>query len=153
MIKKGKYKNNEKNIKKFDYKIYNEIFYLPTSPNLYDSLSARENIDFFSKIFLSKGLNNRAHLIDAFQVEKHLNKRTNELSDGIKKKISLIISFLINPKVLIFDEPYNYLDASSVESLNRVIKEYNDSGATFVISDNSSLISKLKPNGSLGLEV
>ncbi|HIC76777.1 MAG TPA: ABC transporter ATP-binding protein [Candidatus Dadabacteria bacterium] len=144
---------SEKNIKKFDYKIYNEIFYLPTSPNLYDSLSARENIDFFSKIFLSKGLNNRAHLIDAFQVEKHLNKRTNELSDGIKKKISLIISFLINPKVLIFDEPYNYLDASSVESLNRVIKEYNDSGATFVISDNSSLISKLKPNGSLGLEV
>ena len=141
----------DKNVRELNYTIYNEIFYLPTSPNLYNSLSARENIEFFSKIFVSQGLNKKTYLINIFEVEKHLDKRINQLSDGIKKKISLIISFLINPKVLLFDEPYSCLDTSSVESLNRVIREYNDNGATFVISDNSSLIGKLNPTGSFEL--
>ena len=138
---------SEKNVREWDYTIYNEIFYLPPSPNLYGSLSARENIDFFSKIFISQKSNKITDLINAFNVETYLDKRINQLSDGIKKKISLIVAFLANPKVLIFDEPYSYLDADSVESLNQIIDEYNKNGATFLISDNSSFVSVLNPTG------
>ncbi len=138
---------SEKNVREWDHTIYNEIFYLPPSPNLYGSLSARENIDFFSKIFISQKSNKITDLINAFNVETYLDKRINQLSDGIKKKISLIVAFLANPKVLIFDEPYSYLDADSVESLNQIIDEYNKNGATFLISDNSSFVSVLNPTG------
>ncbi len=138
---------SEKNVREWDYTIYNEIFYLPPSPNLYGSLSARENIDFFSKIFISQKSNKITDLINAFNVETYLDKRINQLSDGIKKKISLIVAFLANPKVLVFDEPYSYLDADSVESLNQIIDEYNKNGATFLISDNSSFVSVLNPTG------
>jgi ABC-type multidrug transport system ATPase subunit len=138
---------SEKNVREWDYTIYNEIFYLPPSPNLYGSLSARENIDFFSKIFISQKSNKITDLTNAFNVETYLDKRINQLSDGIKKKISLIVAFLANPKVLIFDEPYSYLDADSVESLNQIIDEYNKNGATFLISDNSSFVSVLNPTG------
>ena len=138
---------SEKNVREWDYTIYNEIFYLPPSPNLYGSLSARENIDFFSKIFISQKSNKITDLINAFNVETYLDKRINQLSDGIKKKISLIVAFLANPKVLIFDEPYSYLDSDSVESLNQIIDEYNKNGATFLISDNSSFVSVLNPTG------
>ncbi len=138
---------SEKNVREWDHTIYNEIFYLPPSPNLYGSLSARENIDFFSKIFISQKSNKITDLINAFNVETYLDKRINQLSDGIKKKISLIVAFLANPKVLVFDEPYSYLDADSVESLNQIIDEYNKNGATFLISDNSSFVSVLNPTG------
>ncbi len=106
-----------------------------------------ENIDFFSKIFISQKSNKITDLINAFNVETYLDKRINQLSDGIKKKISLIVAFLANPKVLIFDEPYSYLDSDSVESLNQIIDEYNKNGATFLISDNSSFVSVLNPTG------
>jgi len=137
----------EKNVREWDYAIYNEIFYLAPSPNLYGSLSAKENIDFFSKIFTSQKSNTIPDLINAFNVEAYLGKRANQLSDGIKKKISLIIAFLANPRVLMLDEPYSYLDTDSVESLNRIIREYNKNGATFLISDNSSLVDGLNPTG------
>ena len=52
----------------------------------------------------------------------------------MKKKLMLIISFLISPKLLILDEPINGLDPKSILKFEHYIKEYRDSGGAALIS-------------------
>ena len=80
-----------------------------------------------------------------------LNTRISELSDGIKKRVALVIAFLINSKVLLLDEPYSYLDSKSVNTLNQTICKYKESGGTIIISDNSLFVEELSPDDSFQL--
>ena len=68
------------------------------------------------------------------------------MSDGIKKRVSLLISFLIQPEILLLDEPYSFLDTKSVENLNRIINEYISNGGTLLVSDNSFFVERLNPD-------
>ncbi|MEC9381743.1 MAG: ABC transporter ATP-binding protein [Thermodesulfobacteriota bacterium] len=138
------YENN--NIRNIGNEIHNQIFYLPSSSALYQGLTAFENIKFFSSIFKSKDYNFRNKLIKDFQVNNYINKRVDELSDGIKKRVSLLISFLIQPEILLLDEPYSFLDTKSVENLNQIINEYISNGVTLLVSDNSFFVERLNPD-------
>tara|TARA_B100001123_G_scaffold100147_1_gene115603 strand:- start:478 stop:1095 length:618 start_codon:yes stop_codon:yes gene_type:complete len=138
-------------IKKIGYEIHNEIFYLPSLSNLYEGLTIDENIYFFSNIFDSKGKERMNELIKIFNLNTYLNTRISELSDGIKKRVALVIAFLINSKVLLLDEPYSYLDSKSVNTLNQTIGKYKESGGTIIISDNSLFVEELSPDDSFQL--
>ena len=90
-------------------------------------------------------------LIKIFNLNTYLNTRISELSDGIKKRVALVIAFLINSKVLLLDEPYSYLDSKSVNTLNQTIGKYKESGGTIIISDNSLFVEELSPDDSFQL--
>ena len=49
-----------------------------------------------------------------------------------------LIAFLTRPQFLIFDEPYTYLDSSSIKLLNDLIKEHVKEGGSLIVVDNSS---------------
>lgn len=44
---------------------------------------------------------------------EHKNKKTKELSGGMKRKLSLAMAIVTKPKVLILDEPTSGLDIES----------------------------------------
>ena len=66
------------------------------------------------------------------------SKKIYKLSDGTKKKVSILILFLINPDFFILDEPYTYLDSEAINVLNNLIINSTDKGKSFFITDNSS---------------
>jgi ABC-2 type transport system ATP-binding protein len=57
--------------------------------------------------------------------------RTNNLSRGNRQKLALALSLIHSPKILIMDEPLNYLDIPSQE---RIMELLNDMEATFLVS-------------------
>lgn len=65
-------------------------------------------------------------------------KYIKNFSEGNRQKIGIIGAMLINPMVLVLDEPFNYLDPSSQITVAEIIKRLNhDFGTTVIISSHN----------------
>lgn len=65
-------------------------------------------------------------------------KLIRNLSAGNKQKVGIMGAMLLQPKVLILDEPFNFLDPSSQSAIKRLLREYNaQTGATIIISSHN----------------
>lgn len=67
-----------------------------------------------------------------FRIEKLLNRSPFQLSEGEKKKVALASLLIIDPDVILLDEPTNELDPRSVRELLSYIKELRSAGKTIV---------------------
>jgi len=67
-----------------------------------------------------------------FRIEKLLNRSPFQLSEGEKKKVALASLLIIDPDVILLDEPTNELDPRSVRELLSYIKELRTAGKTIV---------------------
>ncbi len=67
------------------------------------------------------------------ELEGIMNKRYGELSDGQKRILIISRALIINPKVLILDEPLNSLDLKSQIKVLSVIQSLARSGITLVV--------------------
>ena len=65
-------------------------------------------------------------------------KLIRNLSAGNKQKVGIISALFNNPKLVILDEPFNFLDPSSQNTLKHVLTEYNQrTGATILVSSHN----------------
>ena len=65
-------------------------------------------------------------------------KLLHNFSNGNRQKIGIIGAMLIRPRILILDEPFNYLDPSSQIVVARLIREMNrDLGTTVLVSSHN----------------
>ena len=73
------------------------------------------------------------------------HKYLRDFSEGNRQKIGIIGAMIIQPKVLLLDEPFNYLDPSSQIIVARMIAEMNAQfGTTTIISShNLSFVSDI----------
>jgi ABC-2 type transport system ATP-binding protein len=66
------------------------------------------------------------------------NKLIRNLSAGNKQKVGIVAAMLLRPKVLILDEPFNFLDPSSQCAIKNLLLEYNrETGATILVSSHN----------------
>ncbi len=108
-----------------------EIGYVPQSQVLFPHLNIKENIAFGlrardkskikenSKYIIEQKIQDVAKLA---QIEDLLNRFPSEISGGQKQRVALARAIVINPKLLLLDEPLSSIDASSRESLALMIK-------------------------------
>ena len=106
--------------------------------NIYWRLTVRENLDFFARL---GGLspNERADYHDRLLAQLDLDARAdtvvNELSRGMKQKVSLAAMLAREPDLLFLDEPTLGLDIESSLSLRREIRRLVDTeDMTVVVS-------------------
>ena len=65
-------------------------------------------------------------------------KYIRNFSAGNKQKIGIIAAMMIQPEVLILDEPFNFLDPSSqIEIRNMILKMNREQGTTVLISSHN----------------
>ena len=65
-------------------------------------------------------------------------KYLKDFSEGNRQKIGIIGAMMINPKVLLLDEPFNYLDPSSQIIISKLIQKMNQElGTTVLISSHN----------------
>ena len=67
--------------------------------------------------------------IDAFQEVK-----VGNLSTGMKQKVSLVISVVHDPDIIIFDEPTNGLDVLTAKVVTDFLEELRSRGKTVILS-------------------
>ena len=109
---------------------------LTESPGLYEKLSARQNLDFFARLY---GLSNSAR-DDA--IKKHLEmlglwERRDEavggFSKGMKQKLAIARALLHDPQVLFLDEPTSALDPEAAKIVRDFIAELKSEGRTIFL--------------------
>ena len=65
-------------------------------------------------------------------------KYLRDFSQGNRQKIGIIGAMIVNPKVLLLDEPFNYLDPSSQMNIARLIHQVcKEHGTTVIISSHN----------------
>ena len=89
----------------------------------------------------------RLSRFDAFMNGEILGKKKliKNYSAGNKQKIGIVAAMITNPKVLLLDEPFNFLDPSSQMEMLRLLKEMNSEvGTTMILSShNIELVSEI----------
>ena len=94
----------------------------PQETSVENNLTVQENLKFFANIYGSDDLK-IAEVIEFFSLEEVLDKRAKTLSGGYKRRLSIAIALLSNPKILFLDEPTLGLDVISRRELWKIISK------------------------------
>jgi sodium transport system ATP-binding protein len=73
-------------------------------------------------------------LFDRFELNKAADHRISGFSTGMKQKISLAVSLIHNPDLIIYDEPTNGLDLSASKVVIDFLRDATKAGKTILIS-------------------
>ncbi|WP_232619129.1 ABC transporter ATP-binding protein [Acetomicrobium sp. S15 = DSM 107314] len=109
----------------------------PEVSNLYDELTALENLIFMGKLYgvTSKDRRERAEaLLELFRLQEKRDHPFGTLSRGMKRALTIAAALIHNPKILFLDEPTVGLDAMAARSLRKTIRELHDQGMTIFLT-------------------
>ncbi|MDF2841919.1 MAG: transporter ATP-binding protein [Herbinix sp.] len=129
-------------IKIMDYtipnlKALNIIGYMPQNDALYSDLSGFDNLMFFGGMYqMSRGeMEKRAHeVLRLVELEADAKKKVVNYSGGMRKRLSLAVSLLHNPKVLILDEPTVGIDPILRKKIWNEFYELKKQGITIIVT-------------------
>ena len=126
---------------KEDYKYRENIGYMPQIGRYPENMTIEETIKMIKDTRKNSGDNLDTELLEAFELQNIYDKKMRTLSGGTTQKVSAVLAFLFDPKVIILDEPTAGLDPLATEILkNKIIKEKNK-GKLIIIT--SHLLSEL----------
>ena len=109
--------------------------YVPELPYMYDALTVREHIEFITRAYAKEvSEEERMKLFTRFELQDKLDKLGNELSKGMMQKVSICCALVINPKVILLDEPMVGLDPAAIKELKSMVLDLREKGCTVLIS-------------------
>lgn len=122
----GKEVNNIKNDELDE--IRKKIGFLFQSGALYDSMTVKENLEFplkrIKKEMTSSQINAKVkEALANVGLEDVLNKMPSELSGGMRKRISLARTIIVDPEIMLYDEPTTGLDPVTALEISELIND------------------------------
>ena len=124
-----------------------KIGFLTSELKLEDFFTPNYLFDFFSQLY---GIapevmaERKTKLFERFGINKFAEVKVANLSTGMKQKLSLVISLVHNPDIIIFDEPTNGLDVLTARTVTDYLQELRDEGKTIILSTHIfSLVERL----------
>ncbi|HMI06257.1 MAG TPA: ATP-binding cassette domain-containing protein [Flavobacterium sp.] len=104
------------------------IGFLFQSGALYDSMTVRENLEFPLRR-IKKGLSEAEisakvnEVLENVGLAEALNKMPSELSGGMRKRISLARTIIVDPDIILYDEPTTGLDPVTSNEISMLIND------------------------------
>jgi phospholipid/cholesterol/gamma-HCH transport system ATP-binding protein len=98
---------------------------------LYDSMTVKENMEFplvrNEKNLTRKEIDRRIEeLLDSVGLPQAINQMPSELSGGQKKRIGVARTLILNPEIMLYDEPTAGLDPITCGDINNLILEVRE---------------------------
>lgn len=107
----------------------------PQSLAIYDDLSARENLDFFGRLYgiTGKELKKRVgEVLDHVGLSSRGTDRVSGYSGGMKRRLNLAIAIIHRPAMLLLDEPTAGVDPQSRNNILDLVRDLAAGGTTIV---------------------
>lgn len=112
-----------------------KIGLVPQNFALYPTLTARDNLAFFGRIYGLSGRRLEERMTDVLKLVS-LTDRSRQpvgtLSNGMKRRLNIATGLLHEPKLLILDEPTVGVDPQSRRAILDSIRSLNQSGVTIL---------------------
>ena len=100
---------------------------------MYEKLSARENLCFFSSLY-QKQARSVDELLSMVGLENDADKRVSDYSKGMKSRLNFIKALLHDPKLLFLDEPTSGLDPTNSRLMKDMILAERSRGKTILLT-------------------
>lgn len=101
--------------------------------NLYEQMSAIENLTLFARLFGVRGFNALA-LLEKVGLGGRGQERVAGYSKGMKQRLMLARAMVNQPRILFLDEPTDGLDPVSSETIRGIICEVSTNGTTVFLT-------------------
>ncbi len=119
--------------KKHDSDFYQSIGVDFEYSTMYEKLSARENLEFFSSLYKRKA-RSIDDLLVSVGLENDADKRVSDYSKGMKSRLNFIKALIHDPELLFLDEPTSGLDPTNSRLMKDVILEEKKRGKTILLT-------------------
>ncbi len=128
-------------------KVRSKIGFLTSELKLEDFFTPNYLFDFFSDLYHVSKEERKARkdiLFQTFGIDKFAEVKVADLSTGMKQKVSIAMSLVHDPDIIIFDEPTNGLDIITAKVVTDFLLEQKALGKTVIISTHIfSLVEKI----------
>lgn len=127
---------NGRDIQKHSVALKRQIGYLPEESPLYENMSARQYLMFFSELYAmprDKARQRIDELLTSLQLQDP-DKLIGEYSKGMKRKVAIARALLHDPLLLILDEPNSGLDPLTSFFIIQYLKSLRHSEKTILLS-------------------
>jgi len=122
--------------------ISKEIGLLTESPNVYERLTAEQNLIFFARAYgiPEREIESRVRsLLQEFDLDSRREERAVSFSKGMKQKLAIARALVHRPSILLLDEPTASLDAESARTIRSQISETAKGGGHTVLLSTHNL--------------
>ncbi|PSN83802.1 multidrug ABC transporter ATP-binding protein [Candidatus Marsarchaeota G2 archaeon ECH_B_SAG-G16] len=124
--------------------------YLPEDATPYLTLSVRENLEYIGALRQVENLTHRVdEIIDYLGLNEFEKSKVGTLSRGNRQKLAIALAVLHRPKILLLDEPLNYLDIPTQERVVSLFRSMQDT--TFLVSTHIMSIAQRLTNSAIVL--
>jgi ABC-2 type transport system ATP-binding protein len=117
--------------------IKKNIGYMSQKFSLYDDLTVKENIRFFSGMYGVRGEKRKERMewtLEMAGLEKRMDAIVGALPGGFKQRLALGCAILHEPPILFLDEPTSGVDPLSRRNFWNLINELSGSGTTVFVT-------------------
>jgi len=110
---------------------------VPESSNLYDELTALENLVFAAQLYgvpPRQRIERAEELLETFGLQEKRDARFATLSRGMKRALTIAAALIHRPQLVFLDEPTVGLDVVNARSLRSLIQKLNRQGVTLFLT-------------------
>ena len=86
-------------------------------------------------------------ILDSLGLHERLHHRPEELSGGEQQRVALARALVLEPELLLADEPTSNIDAESVERVLNALADLKDRGCTVVVATHDANLFLRPPSG------
>lgn len=138
-LQKGKVTVAGYDVKTISNKMFNQIGMSFEESNVYSKLSAKENLEFYRKLF-DVETRDPMELLRLVGLHDKADIRAGEFSKGMKHRLTFARSMINNPTLWFLDEPTTGLDPAIASEIKDIIKEKNKQGVTIFLTTHNMYI-------------
>lgn len=124
---------------KRDYeKAISNVGCIVENPEFFPDMSGYENLDYFAGFRKNISKEDIDEIADKVGLQNRIHDKVRKYSLGMKQRLGIALALLGNPRILITDEPFNSLDATSVYEIRQLVKMLaKDKNLTMIISSHN----------------
>ncbi|MTI67018.1 MAG: ABC transporter ATP-binding protein [Firmicutes bacterium] len=126
-------------VKEIKQKMFNKIGMSFEQSNVYSKLTAKENLEFYRKLFDVETYKPE-ELLKLVGLEGKENIKAGEFSKGMKHRLTFARSMINNPELWFLDEPTTGLDPAIASQIKDIIKQKNANGVTIFLTTHNMFI-------------
>lgn len=103
-------------------------------PNFLSELTGKENLLLLAQVQNKIDEKEVDEILDVVGLQKVANKKYYQYSLGMKQKLGIAQVLMENPKIMIFDEPFNGLDDESAKKIRNILLQEKEKGKIIVLA-------------------
>ncbi|WP_088042463.1 ABC transporter ATP-binding protein [Bacillus sp. EAC] len=134
---KGEILVNGKNFDKDPTEYRASLSYVPETPMIYDELTLQEHLELTALAYNipeSEFKKRSEELLKTFRLYEKRKYFPSTFSKGMKQKVMIICSLIVQPQLYIIDEPFLGLDPIAINDLLEILKKEKENGAGILMS-------------------